>query len=347
MSNGSLVLFNLLKRKVYLLLKFIYDSYSGKKEDSSKLYRLEEVYRNSEGKQTVIAKIIGTPRGVFKQSASKLVTERRELLSGFGIDDIVNIVGLAASEKEPLVVEMRHTPYKYYTLLAMIFGAVLIISNILSSKLIMFFGHTMTGGQLIFPLSYALGDVITEVYGYKRARQLIWGAIICNVILVIFAKIAIVATPSPYWHNQSEFAEIIGAVPRVVIASLIGYFCGEFINSYVLAKMKIFYRGKSLWRRVIGSSTVAIAVASVVFTSIAFVGSMPAYAVVGLIIRVYLACFIYEILALPITYKLINVLKKREQIDIYDNSTNFSPFSLDVDYSESSNYYKKEPLHAS
>lgn len=332
--------------KIKAVFAYISDSYSGKKEDRNQLYRIEETYRSSDDKQIVVGKVIGTPRGHFNIPVSKLVTSRKDLLAGFDLNDVVSIVGLATSEKTPLVVEVRNTPYKYYTLIAMLFGVILVISNILSSKLVNLFGYTMTGGQIIFPVSYALGDVLTEVYGYKRARQLIWGSIACNVTFVIFSQIAIAMPPSPYWHHQQAFAETLGAIPRIIAGSLLGYFCGEFINSYMLAKMKIVYRGQYLWKRVLGSSTVAIAVASVVFAGIAFIGEIPLSEVLSLMMKVYLACIAYEILSLPFTYMVIKFLKKKEKIDIYDFNTNFNPFSLDVAYTELDNLFQREKVNA-
>lgn len=328
------------------IIIYIISSYLGKKDDRNRLYKIEETYRNAEGKQIVVGKIIGTPRGHFNIPASRLVTTRKDLLAGFDLNDVLSIVGLASSEKDPYVVEVRNTPYKYYTLIAMLFGVILVISNILSSKLIFFLGYTMTGGQIIFPLSYALGDVLTEVYGYKRSRQLIWGSIVCNIAFVFFSQVAIVMTPSPYWHHQHAFSETLGAVPRIIAGSLIGYFCGEFINSYILAKMKIVYRGQYLWKRVLGSSTIAIAVASVVFAGLSFIGKIPITEVLSLMIKIYLACISYEILSLPLTYMLIQFLKKKEQIDIYDFNTNFNPFSLDVTYAETDNYFELKKTNA-
>lgn len=320
---------------------YLYKSYTGKKENPH-LYTIEESYRNSEGKQIIVAKIINTPRGYFKMPATKLILERKDILAGFSIKDIVNIVGLAASEKDPLAIEIRQTPYKYYTLLAMLFGVILVISNILSSKLMVLCGLTITGGQLLFPLTYQLGDVITEVYGYKRARQLIWGAILCNLTFVIFSQITIAMPASAYWHHQQEFSQVLGSVPRIIFASLIGYFCGEFMNSFVLSKMKIAYKGQHFWKRVLGSSTAAISIASVVFTFLAFLGVLPINDLISLMIKVFAICILYEIAALPLTYKAAEILKRIEKIDIYDINTKFNPFSLEVDYSESENFYNKD-----
>lgn len=310
------------------------------KTRTSRLYKIIELYKNNDEQQMVVVKIIDDPHGVFTMPVHKLVSTRKDLLSGFSINDIVNIIGLATNEKMPQIMEIRQSPYKFYSLLAMLFGAILVISNILSSKLILVAGYSMTGGQIVFPFSYMLGDIITEVYGYKRSRLLIWGSIFCNIVFIFFAEIAIHVSPSPYYHLNNEFALIIGSVPRVIVASLIGYFCGEFINSFVLSNLKILDKGRHIWRRLSGSSVIAVAVASCVFTCTAFIGTIPVAEVLFLMLRVYAACLIYIIMLLPLTMYLIGKLKKMEKIDIYDFNINYSPFSLDVSYNEQHNQYQ-------
>lgn len=308
------------------------------------LYKIEEIYRK-DWQQMVVIKIIGDPKGRFIMPASKLVTKRKDLLDGFDLNDILSIIALAISEKTPQMVEIRRAPYKFYCVLAMLFGTVLVISNILSSKLISVAGYTMTGGQIIFPLSYILGDILTEVYGYKRSRLLIWGSITCNLIFVFFAEIVIYLDPSPYYHLNHEFGIIIGSVPRIIVASLIGYVIGEFSNALILSKLKISMKGQYLWKRLFGSSAVAIALASCAFTYLAFIGNIPNTEIMYLMLKVYVACIIYEIISLPFSVYLINKIKVAEEIDIYDFDINYSPFSLDVSYDESHNLYSKNKDH--
>lgn len=314
--------------------------YLHKLDTRKNLYCINEIYKNSQGKQIVVCKILDTPRGVFTMEAAELVLRRKDLLSGFAIEDIVSIIGLAVSEKEPLLIETRMVPYRLYTLIAMLFGVSLLVSNILSSKLISVFGITMTGGALAFPMTYAFGDILTEVYGYKRARQLIWGTIACNLFAMLFIQLTIAMPPSPFWHKQQAFAEVLGSIPRVDIASLVSYCLGEFINSYVIAKLKLVYRGQLLWMRIVASTVAATMINGPVFALLAYYGKLPNEELLFLIGKIYIFNVAYEIFALPITYWLINFLKKKEAVDIYDDDTNFTPFSLETDYSMRNNHFK-------
>lgn len=308
-------------------------------------YEIKGSYRNLAGQQIIISKIVDSPRAVFKISATDLVLKHKDILSGFSIEDVVNIVGLATAEKEPMIImSAKEASYKYYAPLAMLFGAVFMLANIASTKLITLWGVTMTGGAFVYPLAYILGGIIAEVYGYKRARQLIWSGMLCNIFMVFFLQITIAAEPSIYWKNQHEYALILGAVPRIVVASLIAYLVGEFINSYFIAKFKIAYNGQNLISRILSSSVVAITMDTIIFVLIAYVGVIPLSEMVPFIIRVYLFKLFCEFLLIPITMMVINKLKFIEEVDIFDINTNFSPFSLDVSYTSLNNRMTK-PLH--
>lgn len=204
------------------------------KNTSDEVYLLHDFYRNLNGKYVVVAKEEGNSRGVFKLSATDLVTSRRDLLSKFTLEDKINIIGLATTENPPIVSIKRANHFRFFPILAMIFGCALIATNIASSKLIEVFGITLSGGTGTYELTYCLGGIITEVYGFKRARQLIWGAIICNLIVLIFISLSIHLPASPLWPHQDEYAFVLGSVPRIIWASLISYFCGEFLNSYIV-----------------------------------------------------------------------------------------------------------------
>lgn len=335
-------LFNLVIFQIHKWVAYAQNAYLRKSDARKAVYEIKDSYRNGYGQQIVVAKIIDSPRGLFKMPATELVLRRKDILYGFSIDDVVNIVGLATVEKETLVTEIQPTAYKYYAPLAMLFGAVLIIANVASSKLISFFGMTMTGGTLAYPLAYILGDIITEVYGYKRARQLIWGAMLCNILLVFFLQLTIMAPPSIYWHNQSEYALILGAVPRIVFASLIAYWTGEFLNSYVIAKFKIAYNGQNLFGRIASSSMIGITTDTLIFILVAYSGVIPLSEMLSFSIRVYVSKLLCEFLAIPITMWIINQLKVSEQLDIYDINTDFTPFSIDVSYSSINNRMSQE-----
>lgn len=303
---------------------------------ASPLYKFHDFYRKKNGSFMIVGKEEGNPKGIFKIPATVLVNKRKDLLSMFGLEDKINIIGLATIESAPTVTVNQTKQFKYFPLLAMIFGCSLIISNIASSKLILFWGNTFTGGTLPYLITYIMGDIITEVYGYKRARQLIWGAMVSNLSAILFISLAINATPAPFWTNQKEYALILGAVPRVIIASLISYFCGEFLNAYVIAKRKISHNGKYLWRRIILASLIAMTVDNFLFLSFTYWGVMPLREMVEFSSRSYFLGLIFEWSAIPLISLLCNKLKHIENTNIFDIDTKFNPFSLDVDYNSTS-----------
>ena len=218
--------------------------------------------------------------------------------------------------------------YKYLTTLSVFFVSVLLISNVASTKIVDFGWFTFDGGTLLFPLSYIFGDILTEVYGYKRSRGVIWlGFFSAFVMSIVF--IVVGALPAaPDWTNQAAYDAILGLTPRLVLASLIAYFCGEFSNSFILAKMKILTGGKWLWTRTIGSTVVGELIDSTLFILIAFWGILPSALILTLIISNYLFKTAVEIVFTPITYKVIGFLKKNENEDYYDRDTNFNPFTV-------------------
>ncbi|HLB43673.1 MAG TPA: queuosine precursor transporter [Gammaproteobacteria bacterium] len=337
MSHDKKDFLNIIISKLFALFAYVKNSYIQKSDNKKCVYQVEEFYRSSAGKQMVVAKVIDSPRGFFKLSAIELALKRRDLLSGFSIDEIINIIGLAATEKEARITYKKPTTYKYFAFLAMLFGAVIITANIASSKLISILGYTMTGGALVYPVAYSLGDIITEVYGYKRTRQLIWGAIICNLFVIFFITIAILEPPSPYWHYQEAYALILGSVPRIIFASLTAYWAGEFVNSFIIAKLKIIYNGQHLWIRILSAAIFGITIDASVFVLIAFWGTLPIDQMIFLAVKVYLFNIISEIITIPFTMWLVSKIKAGEHLDIFDVNTKFTPFSLDVTYNEFNN----------
>ena len=295
-------------------------------------YTFHEFYRRKDGSYMVVAKEMGNPKGVFKLLATDLLGKRRDLLSKFNLDDQINIIGLATTDSPPILSIKRSDNSRYFALLAMMFGCALITSNIASSKLMLILGGTFTGGTLPYMMTYVTGDIITEVYGYKKTRQLIWGAIVCNLIMVFFIKLAILAPASPLLANQSAYALVLGSVPRIVFASLISYFFGEFINSYAIAKLKILQNGKKLWLRIVLSSFLAITVDNFLFLFIAYFQVMAINEMIELSNRSYFIGLIFEWLSIPFITIVTNKLKSIENIDIFDIETNFTPFSLDTHY---------------
>lgn len=218
--------------------------------------------------------------------------------------------------------------YKYLTALSVFFVSVLLISNIASTKIVDFGWFTFDGGTLLFPLSYIFGDIMTEVYGYKKARNVIWLGFISALVMSIVFMVVGALPPAADWGNQAAYDAILGLTPRIVLASLFAYFCGSFSNSFILAKMKILTKGKLLWTRTIGSTVVGELVDSTLFILIAFWGVLPGTLLVTLIVSNYIFKTLVEVVFTPITYKVVNFLKKKEQEDYYDTATNFNPFAV-------------------
>lgn len=217
--------------------------------------------------------------------------------------------------------------YKYLSAISVFFVSVLLISNVASTKIVDLGWFVFDAGTLLFPLSYIFGDILTEVYGYKSSRSVIWlgfsMALLMSVIFIIVGKLP----PASDWANQDAYNAILGLTPRIVIASLIAFFAGEFSNSYVLAKMKIATSGKWLWARTIGSTIVGELLDTLLFVVIAFWGILPNELLITIIVSNYLFKTGVEVIFTPITYKIVGFLKKNEQEDYYDRETNFNPFS--------------------
>lgn len=218
--------------------------------------------------------------------------------------------------------------FKYFSIISSIFVAVLLISNTIATKLFSLGPFIFTGAIFIFPISYIFGDILTEVYGYKRSRIIIWTGFFCLLLMSFFYWIVSLLPSAPGWNNQSAYEVILGIVPRIVFASFIGYWAGEFSNSYVLAKMKLLTKGKYLWTRTISSTIVGEGVDTALFVTIAFFGTIPNAVLLIVGLSGYAFKVIYEILATPVTYKIVNFLKKKENIDYYDYNTNFNPFKI-------------------
>jgi len=216
--------------------------------------------------------------------------------------------------------------YKYLGAISVFFVSVLLISNVASTKIVDLKWFTFDGGTLLFPLSYIFGDILTEVYGYKKSRGVIWlgffMALMMSVVFIVVGKLPADAS----WGNQVAYDAILGLTPRIVLASLVAYFFGEFSNSFILAKMKILTSGEWLWTRTIGSTLVGEFVDSTLFILIAFAGILPNSLLVTLIISNYIFKTGIEILFTPVTYKVVKFLKVKEGEDYYDRDTNFNPF---------------------
>ena len=228
-------------------------------------------------------------------------------------------------------------PYHYFSLITAIFVTVLIISNIIAVKLISFGSLVLPAAVILFPISYIFGDVLTEVYGYANARKVIWTGFLCNLLAVLAIWVAGILPAVPFWSvgsfstaetTQQAYSAILGFTPRLLIASFIAYLAGEFLNSFVMAKLKVRTQGKFLWVRTIGSTIVGEGVDSAIFISVAFWAILPSSALLTAILSQWVFKVGYETLVTPLTYLVVNFLKKKENEDYFDQSTNFNPISF-------------------
>lgn len=223
---------------------------------------------------------------------------------------------------------------RWLPLIAAVFVTSLIIANLIAVKLVSIGPLVLPAAILIFPVSYIFGDILTEVYGYARARRVIWIGFGCNLLAVIVIWLSIELPPAPFWKlgpldsaetSQQAYRALFGFTPRILVASFIAYLMGEFLNSYVLAKMKIATEGRHLWLRTIGSTIVGQFADSAVFIFLAFAGMVPSGALGMLVVTQWLTKSAYEALATPLTYGAVNYLKRVEREDHYDRETDFNP----------------------
>lgn len=204
-----------------------------------------------------------------------------------------------------------------------IFITCLITANTIAVKVIGLGPVILPAAIFVFPLSYIFGDILTEVYGYRWARKVIWLGFICNLIFVFFVWVGQILPPASFWEQQAAYESILGYTPRLLVASFGGYLVGEFANSFIMAKMKILTRGRWLWSRTIGSTIVGQGLDTAIFITLAFIGT-PSFVPV-MILYHWLAKTLIEVIATPLTYTAVNYLKKKESIDTYDYETNFNP----------------------
>ena len=219
-----------------------------------------------------------------------------------------------------------HGRYSHWFLLvASIFITCLITSNIIAVKLVNIFGLVLPAAIIIFPISYIFGDVLTEVYGYHQARRVIWLGFFCNLIAVVAIWLGQILPAASFWEGQAAYERILGYTPRLLGASFLAYLVGEFANSFVMAKMKIATNGRWLWTRTIGSTLVGQGLDSLVFMTLAFIGTIPPTVLAGAIVVQWLSKSAYEAIITPLTYVAVNFLKKREGLDVIDTDTRFNP----------------------
>lgn len=224
----------------------------------------------------------------------------------------------------------RH--FKYYDLIMAAFATVLLCSNLIGAgKICQVFGFTFGAGILFFPISYVFGDILTEVYGFARARKVVWAGFGAILFAALMSAFIVRMPPAPEWGGQEIYERVFGQAPRIILASLVAFWMGEFTNSYVLAKLKILTEGRFLWVRTIGSTVVGEGVDSLVFYPLAFYGLWSTPLLIQVLLTNYTLKVLWEVLLTPVTYKVVSALKKAENVDHYDRSTNFTPFSLETD----------------
>ena len=226
-------------------------------------------------------------------------------------------------------------PFRYFDLVMAAFVTILLLSNVIGAGKVAVLDLPAIGpwefgaGILFFPVSYVIGDVLTEVYGYAHARRCIWAGFAALLFMAFMATVVVALPPAANWGGQQAYEQVFGQVPRIVLASMIAFWAGEFVNSYVLARMKLWTQGKALWSRTIGSTVIGQGVDSALFYPIAFLGA--AGWTTDLVITVALTQWglkvAWEVLLTPVTYQVVGFLKRREGVDVFDTATDFSPFA--------------------
>ncbi len=221
-----------------------------------------------------------------------------------------------------------NSSYRFFDILVALFVAVLLISNIASTKILTFWKFTFDGGTLLFPLSYIFGDILTEVYGFRRSRRVIWLGFFCALLMSLVLFVVQSLPPAADWPHQQAFENLLGFVPRIVLASLVAYFMGEFSNSVTLSLLKIKTKGKFLWVRTIMSTIIGEGIDTMVFCMVAFYGVLPNNVLWAVILSNYIFKCSIEILFTPLTYLIVNMLKRKEKVDTYDYGVTYNPFKI-------------------
>ncbi len=242
-------------------------------------------------------------------------------------------------DRQPRAIDanaLKGRDFKYFDLVMAAFVAILLLSNVLgagkiASVYIPGIGLWPFGaGILFFPLAYVIGDILTEVYGYARARRCIWVGFAGLLFMAMMSWVVVALPPDAGWGGQAAYESVFGQVPRIVFASICAFWAGEFVNSLVLAKMKIWSDGKKLWTRTIGSTVVGQGLDSLIFYPLAFLGVFDTATVLKLMLTQWVLKVAWEALLTPVTYAVVGWLKRREGVDVFDRNTDFTPFKADV-----------------
>ena len=226
--------------------------------------------------------------------------------------------------------------FRFFDLVMAAFVTILLLSNVLGAGKVAVLAIPGLGewpfgaGILFFPVSYVLGDILTEVYGYAHARRCIWVGFAALLFMAFMAFVVVALPPAADWQGQAAYEQVFGQVPRIVFASIAAFWAGEFANSYVLARMKVWTRGRHLWTRTIGSTVVGQGIDSLIFYPLAFYGIWENETLLQVLLIQFALKVAWEVLLTPVTYALVGWLKRREGIDVYDTATDFTPFKTQV-----------------
>jgi queuosine precursor transporter len=218
--------------------------------------------------------------------------------------------------------------YKYLDVLITAFVVILLVSNLIAQKVCQIGPFAVSGAILLFPITYIFGDIFTEIYGFAASRRAIWLGFFGTILLYFMGAIIIALPAAPGWHNQEAFSIVFGFIPRILAASLVAFWAGEFANSYTMARLKLLTDGRKLWTRTIGSTVIGQAVDTTLVIILTFIGTIPLRTLGNMIVTGYVLKVAYEILATPVTYLVINWLKKAEDADAFDRHESFNPFSF-------------------
>ena len=216
--------------------------------------------------------------------------------------------------------------FRYLDILINLFVVALMVSNLVAGKLVAIGDLRVSGAQILFPITYIFGDIFTEVYGYAASRRAIWTGLVASSVLAAMGLIVVALPAAPEWHDQAAFEKVFYNVPRVIVGSLAAYWCGEFANAFVMAKVKLLTGGRHLWVRTVGSTAVGQLVDTVIVMIFVFGGKVDFKTILNLIGSGYVFKVAYEIAATPLTYFIVSRLKRLEGVDIFDRTTNFNPF---------------------
>lgn len=335
-------------KKLNSILDYIRSIFSFEKKERESKYEVishEENYNNT-GEVYLKVRIKGLNK-VFFKPLKDLYTKK--WIEDFSREDaaFIGVLFLAEQRKDYELIKLFPTKKRYITknviFIGMLFISFLILSNLTAFKIIQLHFLTNTpfsfdihfpAALIFFPITYFFDDTLTEVYGFKVSRFIIWSGLVCNIVITLGIYATISINPSSFWHYQSEYSMVFGSSLRVFYASIISYFFGEFCNSIILSKVKVLTSGKWLWLRVVTSTSIAVAIDSFIFCNLAFSNFLPPNIIWKMILTQYLFKVGYELLALPLTYFITGYLKAKDKVDYYDYTTSFNPFSLKIDEDE-------------